>query len=313
MASDIFAKIGDIKGESLDDKHKDEIEVLSYSWGVSHAGAIESGGGGGAGKASFHDLSLLRSHRRQGVAQSADGLRVEHAHQGGDRRPSQVGQGAKRAGGIHDRQDERRHHHRRAGTVARAKTDYPENISRQFARFSGIRRRKPTARSTRRVPSEMRHQAPVGGLAPPSDLGVPMASPPSARPALLEPRDMFLSVKDDTHGAINGEARDAGHKDEIEVLGWSWGMQGKPSLAGGSASGRLRMRTQDHQTGRQGVDRTDDRLAQQRGDQKSRPDGPQGRQVSARVPQDHDRAGARRLADVEARRRTATEPRPTKR
>jgi type VI secretion system secreted protein Hcp len=33
-ASDIFAKIGDIKGESLDSKHKDEIEVLSWSWGV---------------------------------------------------------------------------------------------------------------------------------------------------------------------------------------------------------------------------------------------------------------------------------------
>ena len=32
MAEDIFAKIGDIKGESTDDKHKDEIEVLSYSW-----------------------------------------------------------------------------------------------------------------------------------------------------------------------------------------------------------------------------------------------------------------------------------------
>ena len=29
MASDIFAKLGDIKGESLDSKHKDEIEVLS--------------------------------------------------------------------------------------------------------------------------------------------------------------------------------------------------------------------------------------------------------------------------------------------
>ena len=27
MASDIFAKIGDIKGESPDDKHKGEIEV----------------------------------------------------------------------------------------------------------------------------------------------------------------------------------------------------------------------------------------------------------------------------------------------
>ena len=59
MASDIFAKIGDIKGESLDDKHKDEIEVLSFSWGVSNAGSIVSGGGAGAGKATFHDLSFV--------------------------------------------------------------------------------------------------------------------------------------------------------------------------------------------------------------------------------------------------------------
>ena len=49
MASDIFAKIGDIKGESLDSKHKDEIEVLSYSWGVSNAGSMASGSGGGEG------------------------------------------------------------------------------------------------------------------------------------------------------------------------------------------------------------------------------------------------------------------------
>src|SRR6476620_2245106 len=58
MASDIFAKIGDIKGESLDDKHKDEIEVLSWSWGVSNAGEMRGGSGGGEGKASFHDLSF---------------------------------------------------------------------------------------------------------------------------------------------------------------------------------------------------------------------------------------------------------------
>jgi type VI secretion system secreted protein Hcp len=57
MAADIFAKIGDIKGESLDDKHKSEIEVLSWSWGLTHA-ASSAGGGGGAGKASFHDLSF---------------------------------------------------------------------------------------------------------------------------------------------------------------------------------------------------------------------------------------------------------------
>jgi len=34
-ASDIFAKIGDIKGESIDAKHPGEIEVLAWSWGVN--------------------------------------------------------------------------------------------------------------------------------------------------------------------------------------------------------------------------------------------------------------------------------------
>ena len=58
MASDIFAKIGDVKGESLDDKHKDEIEVLSYSWGVNNSGSMAHGGGGGEGKATFHDMSF---------------------------------------------------------------------------------------------------------------------------------------------------------------------------------------------------------------------------------------------------------------
>lgn len=59
MASDIFAKIGDIKGESQDAKHKDEVEVLSYSWGVTNLGSMAHGTGGGAGKASFHDISLV--------------------------------------------------------------------------------------------------------------------------------------------------------------------------------------------------------------------------------------------------------------
>jgi type VI secretion system secreted protein Hcp len=61
MATDIFAKLGDIKGESLDDKHKDEIEVLSYSWGVTNAGSMAHGSGGGEGKASFHDLSFVHN------------------------------------------------------------------------------------------------------------------------------------------------------------------------------------------------------------------------------------------------------------
>jgi type VI secretion system secreted protein Hcp len=58
MASIIFAKIGDISGESLDDKHKDEVEVLSWSWGVSHGGTAAHGGGGGSGKASLEDFTF---------------------------------------------------------------------------------------------------------------------------------------------------------------------------------------------------------------------------------------------------------------
>jgi type VI secretion system secreted protein Hcp len=61
MASDIFAKIGDIKGESFDDKHKDEIEVLSFSWGVMNAGVIASGSGASAGKATFQDLAIVHA------------------------------------------------------------------------------------------------------------------------------------------------------------------------------------------------------------------------------------------------------------
>jgi type VI secretion system secreted protein Hcp len=61
MASDIFAKIGDIKGESQDAKHKDEITVHSFSWGVNNAGSMAVGGGGGTGKASFHDLSFVHN------------------------------------------------------------------------------------------------------------------------------------------------------------------------------------------------------------------------------------------------------------
>jgi len=36
---DMFFKIGDIKGESQDAKHKDEIDVLAWSWGASQGNA----------------------------------------------------------------------------------------------------------------------------------------------------------------------------------------------------------------------------------------------------------------------------------
>jgi type VI secretion system secreted protein Hcp len=59
MASDIFAKLGDIKGESLDDKHKDEIEVLSFSWGVANPDDGRSAAGVARGRTTFQDLTFV--------------------------------------------------------------------------------------------------------------------------------------------------------------------------------------------------------------------------------------------------------------
>jgi type VI secretion system secreted protein Hcp len=60
MAVDMFIKIGDIKGESLDDAHKGEIDVLAWSWGMSQSGTMHIGGGGGGGKVSIQDLSFTK-------------------------------------------------------------------------------------------------------------------------------------------------------------------------------------------------------------------------------------------------------------
>ena len=73
MAVDIFAKLGDIKGESTDAKHKDEIEVLSFSWGVTNA-AHRGRGRRWRGQGNVPG-SLHRSPDRQGVAAAPAGVR----------------------------------------------------------------------------------------------------------------------------------------------------------------------------------------------------------------------------------------------
>jgi type VI secretion system secreted protein Hcp len=58
MAMDMFLKLDKIPGESKDHKHKEEIDILAWSWGASQAGNLHSGGGGGAGKVNMQDLSF---------------------------------------------------------------------------------------------------------------------------------------------------------------------------------------------------------------------------------------------------------------
>jgi type VI secretion system secreted protein Hcp len=60
MAHDIFLKIKGVDGESQDDKHKKEIDVLSWSWGMSNSASAHVGGGAGSGKVNVQDISLTK-------------------------------------------------------------------------------------------------------------------------------------------------------------------------------------------------------------------------------------------------------------
>src|SRR3569832_1186829 len=62
MAMDMFLKIDDLKGDSIDEKHPNEIQVLSWSWGMSQSGSTHSATGGGAGKVNVQDLSFMKNN-----------------------------------------------------------------------------------------------------------------------------------------------------------------------------------------------------------------------------------------------------------
>jgi len=59
MAVDMFLKLGSIKGESVDERHPDWIEVESFSWGASTAlPAVQAAAA--AGKVSLQDFHFVQ-------------------------------------------------------------------------------------------------------------------------------------------------------------------------------------------------------------------------------------------------------------
>jgi type VI secretion system secreted protein Hcp len=61
MAVDIFLELSNnIKGEAQDSVHKDKIDVLAWSWGMSNSGTTHMGGGGGGGKVNVSDISISK-------------------------------------------------------------------------------------------------------------------------------------------------------------------------------------------------------------------------------------------------------------
>jgi type VI secretion system secreted protein Hcp len=63
MAFDCFLKIEGIPGECTDEKHKDWIEVLSYSHGLSQpgSGSVSSGGARSAERCDHQDFSVVKT------------------------------------------------------------------------------------------------------------------------------------------------------------------------------------------------------------------------------------------------------------
>jgi type VI secretion system secreted protein Hcp len=59
MAVDYFLKLDGVSGESADQAHKDEIQVLSFSWGGSQISSVSGTGGSGAGKVDLSDFTIM--------------------------------------------------------------------------------------------------------------------------------------------------------------------------------------------------------------------------------------------------------------
>jgi type VI secretion system secreted protein Hcp len=59
--ADYFLQITGIAGESKEAKHKDWIDVLSWSFGESNPGSVATGGGASAGKVQMSDFNFMKA------------------------------------------------------------------------------------------------------------------------------------------------------------------------------------------------------------------------------------------------------------
>ena len=64
MAVDMFLKLETVDGESLDDAHKKEIDVLSWEFGAEQTGTAHLGGGSGGGRVEIQDVVVRKRSDR---------------------------------------------------------------------------------------------------------------------------------------------------------------------------------------------------------------------------------------------------------
>ena len=83
MAVDFFLNLSNgIKGESVDTNHKDEIAVMSFSWGASQTTTVSGTGGSGAGKANLADFNIMKTYDKASVPLFKSLLKGTHIETG---------------------------------------------------------------------------------------------------------------------------------------------------------------------------------------------------------------------------------------
>ena len=77
---DYFLKIDSVPGDSHDAHHRDEIDVISFSWGETNIGSSSSGGGAGKVQVEdFHFTTLTGSASPKLMLLCANGKHVKSA------------------------------------------------------------------------------------------------------------------------------------------------------------------------------------------------------------------------------------------
>ena len=80
MSTNIFIQVGDIPGESHDSRHRNEIEVMSWAWGLSNPAPVA--GGNDSARAAFQNLMFTHRIDRASpglMLACASGTHFEHA------------------------------------------------------------------------------------------------------------------------------------------------------------------------------------------------------------------------------------------
>jgi hypothetical protein len=76
-STDYLLELGGVQGESQDDKHKNQIEILSYSWGATQSSHSTGGGGMGAGKVSMQGISAPTAPGGEGKTSKVDAINIK--------------------------------------------------------------------------------------------------------------------------------------------------------------------------------------------------------------------------------------------